>query len=281
MKLTTTVAGSGGVPIHVVESGNPEGPPILFIHGWAQCHLSWTHQLEGALAAEHRLLAMDLRGHGGSGRPDEQSAYSERTAWADDVHAVLTTLQARGAVLVGWSYGGLVICDYLDRHGSSDVAAVNFVGAAVGTGHDRFTAMIGSGFIRYAMDCASPDPAVSVPATRGFLSECTHEAMEPSDWDAALVYNGMVPASVKGWLLRRQVQNDELLAGLTLPVLVSHGLADTIISPASAEYIEETCPPARISWYEHVGHCPFLEFSERFDTELAELVQSGRRTFSD
>ncbi len=275
MMLTTTVTGRDGVPIHVVETGDPGGLPILFIHGWAQCHLSWAHQLQGALAESHRLLAMDLRGHGGSGRPDDRNAYTDRSGWADDVDAVLTTLRAQGAVLVGWSYGGMVICDYLDRHGSSAISAVNFVGAAVGTGEDRFSSMIGSGFVRYAMDCASPDPEVSVPATRGFLSECTHEPMEPADWDAALVYNGMVPAAVKGWMLQRRVANDELLAGLDVPVLVSHGLADTIISPASAEYIEETCPPARISWYEHVGHCPFLESAERFDTELGELAGVG------
>ncbi len=275
MMLTTTVTGSDGVPIHVVEGGDPGGRPILFIHGWAQCHLSWVHQFSGDLARDHRLLAMDLRGHGGSGRPDTASAYTERSGWADDVHSVLTTLRAEGAVLVGWSYGGLVICDYLDHHGSSAISAVNFVGAAVGTGFDRFNSMIGSGFIRYAMDCTHPDPEVSVPATRGFLSECTHEAMDPSDWDAALVYNGMVPAAVKGWLLRRQVANDELLARLEVPVLVSHGLADTIISPASAEYIDEVCPPARVSWYEHVGHCPFLESPQRFDTELAELVRTA------
>jgi pimeloyl-ACP methyl ester carboxylesterase len=53
-------------------------------------------------------------------------------------------------------------------------------------------------------------------------------------------------------------------------------LQTTIIKPAMAEHILEICPTATASWYEDVGHAPFLEEPARFNRELAELVHRVR-----
>ena len=58
---------SDGVTINFVETGNPAGPPILFVHGISQSWRSWTKQLnDEALRKKYRLIALDLRGHGES-----------------------------------------------------------------------------------------------------------------------------------------------------------------------------------------------------------------------
>ena len=85
------VKGGGGVPLHVVETGNATGRPILFIHGISQCWLSWSRQLNSDLASDYRLVAMDLRGHGLSDKPRE--GYTDSKLWADDVNAVIQTLR--------------------------------------------------------------------------------------------------------------------------------------------------------------------------------------------
>jgi non-heme chloroperoxidase len=54
--------------LHVVEGGKPAGRPILFIHGVSQCSLTWRRQIDSELAEEHRLLAMDMRGHDSMGK---------------------------------------------------------------------------------------------------------------------------------------------------------------------------------------------------------------------
>ena len=64
-----------GVDISVREWGNPEGWPILFVHGLAQSHLSFLPQFASQLADRHRLLAYDLRGHGESAKPLDPSFY--------------------------------------------------------------------------------------------------------------------------------------------------------------------------------------------------------------
>ena len=90
---THKVAGGGGVQLHVVEAGNPGGRPVLFIHGISQCSLAWSRQLDSELARDHRLVAMDLRGHGLSDKP--RDAYGDSRLWADDVRAVIDTAQSR------------------------------------------------------------------------------------------------------------------------------------------------------------------------------------------
>ena len=51
-------------------------------------------------------------------------------------------------------------------------------------------------------------------------------------------------------------------------VLVTHGRADAIVLPSMAEHVLEVCPTARASWYDGVGHLPFVEDPARFDREL-------------
>jgi pimeloyl-ACP methyl ester carboxylesterase len=59
----------GGIQLHLVETGNASGRPIVFIHGFSQCWLAWTRQLHSALADNYRLVAIDMRGHGLSDKP--------------------------------------------------------------------------------------------------------------------------------------------------------------------------------------------------------------------
>ena len=129
-----TVAGGGGLQLHVREWGTPDGPPILFIHGWSQNHLCWDKQYESPLRDEFRLVAYDLRGHGMSEAPPGPGPYTDATLWADDLAAIIGRLGLERAVLVGWSYGAFVICDYLRAYGQDRVAAVNFVEGAVKLG---------------------------------------------------------------------------------------------------------------------------------------------------
>ena len=120
------ITGGGGVRLHVREAGNPHGRPVLFIHGYSQSFLSWIGQLGARrLGGPLRLLAMDLRGHGLSDKPP--GVYTDSGLWADDVQAVISTLGLDRPVLVGWSYGGLVICDYLRFHPDTPLQGIEFV----------------------------------------------------------------------------------------------------------------------------------------------------------
>jgi pimeloyl-ACP methyl ester carboxylesterase len=137
------VQGGGGLRLHVREWGTADGPAILFIHGWSQNHLCWARQYESALADEFRLVAYDLRGHGMSEAPLEPGPYTDGKLWAEDVAAIIEELHLDRPVLVGWSYGAFVICDYVRAYGQDRIAAIDFVEGAVKLGETAFGALIG------------------------------------------------------------------------------------------------------------------------------------------
>ena len=97
-----TVRAPDGVSISAQEWGNPAGPEILLIHGFAQSHLSWMRQVSGDLAREFRIVTYDLRGHGASDKPDDKARYHDNKAWADEVKAVI---DAAGLSARSWSAG--------------------------------------------------------------------------------------------------------------------------------------------------------------------------------
>jgi pimeloyl-ACP methyl ester carboxylesterase len=104
-----------GVGLNVVEGGQPDGPPIVFVHGLASSWTAWQGVLSMPdLAARYRLIAFDLRGHGDSDAARESLAAPAKP-WSLDIDAVLIGLRA--PVLVGWSLGGGIIQSWLHTHG--------------------------------------------------------------------------------------------------------------------------------------------------------------------
>jgi non-heme chloroperoxidase len=266
-----TVAGGNGVRLHVREWGRPDGPAVLLLHGWSQSWQCWRHQAEGELAGTCRVVAMDLRGHGMSDHPSDAAAYQDPALWAADVAAVIDQLGLHRPVLVGWSYGGFVICDYLRVHGQQDIGAVNLVGAGVLLTDDF--AHIGPGFLGNAPAACDPDLPTSISAVRRLVRAFTVEPISEDDRETALCTAMVVSPDVRGALLARRIDADGVLAGLTVPVLVTHGRRDEIILSTMADHVLSVCPSAVASWYDDVGHEPFLEDPARFDRELLDLAR--------
>jgi non-heme chloroperoxidase len=268
-----TVPGGGGLRLHVREWGNPDGPPILFIHGWSQNHLCWARQYEGALADEFRLVAYDLRGHGMSEAPLEPEHYTDDRRWADDVAAIVDALGLGRPVLVGWSYGAFVICDYIRAYGQDRIAAINFVEGAVRLGEAAFGTLIGPAFLDHFVGATVDDLPTNVETMRSFVRACFGRQVSSDELEAAVCWNVLVPAAVRANLAARELDCDDVLRALDVPLLVTQGRADTVVLPAMAEHVLATCPTSEVSWYDGVGHVPHLEDPERFNRELAELTR--------
>jgi non-heme chloroperoxidase len=271
-----TVRGGGGLRLHVREWGKADGPPILFIHGWSQNHLCWTKQYESTLADEFRLVAYDLRGHGMSEAPLEPEHYTDGRLWADDVAAIIDELRLDRNVLVGWSYGSFVISDYVRAYGQDRLAAIDFVEGAVKMGEAAFGTLIGPGFLDHFVDATADDLPTNIQAMRSFVRTCLVKPVSDDDFETAVCWNVAVPAPIRANLAAREIDCDDVLRALEVPLLVTHGRADSVVLPAMAEHVLTTCPTARASWYEGVGHAPHLEEPERFNRELAALARRGR-----
>lgn len=280
MKIHTVIGGSG-VKLHVREWGKADAPAILFIHGWSQNHLCWKKQYESRLAESFRLVAFALRGHGMSEAPGVQEQYTEPKPWADDIASVIDQLRLERPVLVGWSYGGFIICDYLRAYGQDAIAGINFVGAAVTLDRSVFGVLIGPGFLDHVPGATADDFPSNIQAMREFVQGCTARPLPRNEYEVALCWNIVVPARVRAALVARAINSDDVLATLRQSVLMSQGRADTVILPAMGEHILQICRTSSASWYSEVGHAPFIEDASRFNRELADFVRGARTSNID
>lgn len=103
-----TVTASDGVAINVeVDDGPDDEPTVVLVHGW-MCTLDTWHYQRLALRGRCRMVLMDQRSHGRSGRAKASSSTIEQLA--DDLDRVITECAPRGpVVLVGHSMGGMTI----------------------------------------------------------------------------------------------------------------------------------------------------------------------------
>lgn len=268
------VTSSDGVTLAVQEWGNRSGPAILFIHGSWQSHLSWVRQVEDpALLREFRLVTFDLRGHGASDKPVGDAFFKPARPWADDVAAIIATLDLRRPTVVAWSYGGRVIGDYLTVHGAGRIGAINFVAATTSSAQREFfgpgVATLGPG--------SSEDLATMIRGTIDFLRACFERQPDEATFRTILAYTMATPRSTRVGMAGRPAAYESVLRTLDLPVLVTQGDRDPLITPALSRWTASVVPSARLSMYEGVGHSPFFEDAERFNRELADLARSARR----
>jgi pimeloyl-ACP methyl ester carboxylesterase len=267
-----SIKGAAGIDLCVEETGNPNGQPVLFIHGFSQSRLAWTRQMRSDLD-DLRLVAMDLRGHGDSERP--HGAYGEPSLWGDDVHAVITELGLERPILCGWSYGGVVIGDYLSSHGPESLGGIMLV-CAVSRMGASLQPFLGPDFQACFPALFATDVETSSTALQNFVRICTAAELEPEQFYTVLGYSSAVPPYVRQEMLSRTVEYDELYATVRLPVMITHGSVDRVVLPEMSRHLATLMPDARTSYYAGVGHAPFVEDPERFNTELREFARTVR-----
>ncbi len=100
------VESADGLPIHYTSHGNGK-PALVFVHGWS-CDLGYWDSQVAAFADDHRVVRIDLGGHGDSGLNREDWTMK---AFGGDVNAVLDDLKLDDVILVGHSMGGAVIVE--------------------------------------------------------------------------------------------------------------------------------------------------------------------------
>lgn len=247
-----------GVPIRYDDEG--AGTPVLvFVHGWSCDRRYWREQVE-PLAATHRVVALDLAGHGESG--------SDRTDWTmhafgEDVAAVVRQLRLREVVLIGHSMGGDVIVDaaallrdrvrglvWVDVYDGlddpvSDEAIASFCAAL----RDDFPTAV-TAFVR-SMFLPGADPAL----------------LEWVSTDMAAA-----PADIAVRVAEHSIANGRAIAGLLrdlrLPVVaINSGWLPPDVESLSRHGVQVLTMP-------DVGHFAMLEAPGRFNELLAGVVDS-------
>ncbi|GAA0386691.1 bromoperoxidase [Microbispora corallina] len=119
-----TVGQENSTDIEIYYEDHGTGQPVVLIHGYPLDGHSWEKQIPALLDAGYRVIAYDRRGFGRSSQPTTGYDYD---TFAADLNTLLTTLDLRDVVLVGFSMGTGEVARYIGTYGSERVAKAAFL----------------------------------------------------------------------------------------------------------------------------------------------------------
>jgi pimeloyl-ACP methyl ester carboxylesterase len=247
-----------GGDIQVREGGQRTGPPIVLVHCFS-CAMDWWDGMRPALERRHRVVSVDLLGHGGSEKP--ASGYSPADQ-AAVVSQALRRLGVRDAEVVGHSLGGAVAValaeaapELVDRVVIIDTApdhSRSSLGFVAGL---AFAPVIGEALWRIKPDFAVRD-GLGVAFAPGFdVPDAFVEDVK------RMTFNSYDDSPTESEAFVDEVPLDERMRRTGLPLMVLMGAEEQIIdgpAAALAEY-EETVPAVETHLIDGSGHSPNVE----------------------
>lgn len=257
-----------GVTLGVEERG--AGPPVALLHGFAGSAQGLA-PLARTLARRHRVLAIDLIGHGASDAPRDPAAYAiERCA--EQLACVLAAAGAAPAHVFGYSMGGRAALALALAHPEA-VRSLALLGASAGLSDAAARArrrrddealaerIERDGVAAFAREWA----ALPIFASqRRRLSPTARRALERQR--LANRAHGLA-GSLRGMGSGAQPCYLPRLAELDLPVWLGHGAEDAKFE-AIARELAERLPRARRCAIPAAGHAPHLENPDALEREL-------------
>jgi len=266
------ISGGGGIQLHLIETGNANARPILFIHGFSQCSLAWSRQLNSDLAKDHRLVAMDIRGHGLSDKP--RDGYADSKLWADDVHAAIKELSLDHPILCGWSYGPLIIFDYIRNYGEDAIGGINIIGGITKLGSNEAVSVITPEFLNLIPGFFATETEEGVRSLGSLVRLCFAQEPSTEEMYMMLGWNLSVPPYVRQALFSRAFDNDDLLPRIRKPVLITHGRKDTVVKPNVVDQHKANLPHAEIHMMDNAGHAAFWDDPAAYNQRLRAFAAS-------
>ncbi|MGO9912452.1 MAG: alpha/beta fold hydrolase [Acidimicrobiales bacterium] len=266
-----------GGNIHVADWG--EGPPIVLLHGLTLQSSVWAYQFRD-LGDRHRMIALDLRGHGHS-EPGE--AGMTIAAMADDLADVLEALDLRRATVVGHSMGGMATLRFCRRHPgvvAERVGAIAIIASSGGISIPLETlrrlvpmavdlVVAGHGAVNRSGRPLLPSNSAG---TRGTLF-VFGEHPDPVAVRRTLEYSrAMRPDRLVSLLSELVNFNErERLGHAPVPCLVVVGDRDRLTPPKYGRALVETLPGARLVVLPGAGHMLMYERREAIVWLLDQL----------
>jgi len=213
---------------------------------------------------------VDLRGHGLSDRPEQ--GYDDSRLWADDLRAVIETLELEDIVLCGWSYGPLILLDYLRHYGEDRIRGLNFAGGITKLGSAEAMSVLTPEFVALAPGLFSTDVAESVRALDALVELCYDCSLRPEDRFRMLGYGVSVSPLVRRSMLSRRLDNDDLITRLRIPLLVTHGTGDRVVRPSVIERQMAGFAQLEVRLIPSAGHACFWDDPGIYNRCLREFA---------
>ena len=256
-----------GLVLDCAEQGDPKAPAVLLVHGYSD---SWRAYgpLLADLSSAHRVIAVTLRGHGDSDKPETGYSIDD---FAGDVAAVMDRSGVASAAVVGHSMGSMVAArlalDHPDR-----VQALVLIGALATL----------KGNAEVEEELAGAVEALTDPVDAGFVREFQESTLArpaaPAFLDSVIAESRKLPVSVWRTALRAMLDDDlgPDLNRIAAPTLILWGDKDGICDRDSQTRLAGAIPGARLSVLAGAGHAPHWEDPQGIAAAIASFLGAVR-----
>lgn len=257
-----TVRLATGPRLHYAAHGDPDGEPILFLHGWPDSWFSFSRVVP-LLQQRFHAFVLDQRGFGDSERPDGDYAIG---TFAADVVAFLDAVSIEKATIVGHSFGSFVTRSTVLTSPERVTRVV-----LIGTGVSAATPVLRE--VQATMrDLQDPVP---LEFARDFQASTAHAPLPDWFFERIVAESLKLPARLWRRVLDGVIAYADAaqLAQITAPTLLLWGEHDALFSRTDQDRLLAAIRGAELRVYEDTGHCPNWERPERVAADLQAFLQ--------
>jgi len=265
-----------GVRLHYIEAGS--GKPLVMIPGWSQTAVQFRAQIAG-LSDRYRVIAIDMRGHGESDKPDHGYRIQRLS---QDVHEFLAANGLTNVTLAGHSMGCSVIWGYWEMYGKERLAKLLLIDQMpmittnpIWSEQEKIDAgslLDKDSLYSVTNSLAGPD---GVKTTEGFITGMFTKEYPREEVAWVIKQNLKMPREYAARLLYDHATNDwrDVIPRINIPTLVVGGKA-SLVGWRSQVWIGNQIPGSRVEIFEESeggNHFMFMENPEKFNRIVKEF----------
>jgi pimeloyl-ACP methyl ester carboxylesterase len=266
-----------GLRVRVIERGEAESPPVVFLHGWGCSVYIFRHNLPAIADAGFRAIAVDLKGHGLSDKPRDRKEYSN-DALVDHIGEILDALNIDRARLIGHSMGGALVYQFAAKYPERVellglLSPVGLTGAPLMWLYRSLTPRWLAPFLHLVR----PRTAVRIALRRVYGKRGTFSPRDVEEYLAPFQFPEYAPAIRE--LLHEfdwKAAKHKALPAVTARAVGAFGTLDHLMPGDGMAIYERLVPGITIEAFRNAGHVITEETPEDVNKVLTALL-GGRR----
>jgi pimeloyl-ACP methyl ester carboxylesterase len=258
------------VRLHITDAG--EGRPVVLIPGWPLSDEMYEYQYNDLINKNFRVIGITLRGFGKSDKPYGAYNYDIH---ALDIKKVLSKLDIKDAVLVGFSMGGAIAVRFVSADDGAHVSKLVLAGAAapIWTQRKDFPYNLPKSAVDDLIELNYQDrPKLLSNFAKIFSATETALNEGIGSWLNGICLSASSYATAQCLIALRDTDLRSDLAKITIPTVIMHGRKDKICSFDLAEQMKAGILNSHLVAFENSGHSLFLEETHKFNAELIKFA---------
>jgi len=259
------------VRLHVTDAG--EGRPIILIPGWPLSDEMYEYQYNDLINKNFRVIGITLRGFGKSDKPYGRYDYDVH---AEDILNILSELEVRDAVLVGFSMGGAIAIRVVSMDNEARISKLVLCGAAapIWTQRADFPYNLPQSAVDDLIALNFKDrPKLLSNFAKIFSATETSLNEGIGNWLNNIGLSASSYATAQCLMALRDTDLRGKMAKINIPTLIMHGIKDKICSFDLAGQMKTGIANSQLVAFENSGHSLFLEETDKFNAELIKFAE--------